>query len=258
MRRFGLEAALLVALVLVLAPGCDTKQPLRTGSSLVSISFRAQAIQAARWDVYELWDDVDGDGVPDQRRTDSPTSFCVPRPGPSESGRVPWAFAAEVSVLRAGETTPEIIGTTFLGGGTSYTNFTEYSTAYGPTPPPRAPSGTIHFLNPVNVTSAAFEYVTGQGQDCGNFPADQLLPTNLFGLSPALIEIELERGDTVLVSARKIDAANQQFFGPTFASEPTLSASLLVDGDVAPDAIGQFDTEVGVPGAGLAFSFTLN
>jgi len=255
MRRSGLVAALLVALAL--ASGCDTKQPLRAGSSTVSVSFRATANQAARWYVYELWDDVDGDGTPDERRTSFPTAFCVPQPGAAVSGPVPWPFAAEVAVLRAGETTPEVVATTF-GGVSSFANLTAYSRDYGPTPPARPPSGNIYFVNPVSVTSASYEYITGEGSDCGNFPPDQLLPVNLFGASPPEIDLVLERGDTLIVRARKQDSSSMAFFGPTFLSEPTLSANLLLDGREAPEAIGSLDTEAGVPGAGLAFSFTLN
>ena len=97
-----------VAVLSALAFGCDTSQPLQIDEQTFELSFSAPGAQITRFNVYDgfedsdgdmMADDVDGDGQPDF------FLFCRTASGPAANpSSIPFGYTLQITLLRADST----------------------------------------------------------------------------------------------------------------------------------------------------------
>jgi hypothetical protein len=229
---------------------CDSEQPLQGGPRVAVVSLDAVA-QLEYYDVWEVWDDLDGNGSPEVRVVEGVPPVPVWRcddPGVVTDGQLPWSYAIEVAVLRRGSVTREIIATTSRGlqAFSSSTPFDPASAPIGALPP----VGTRHYINGVRVSRGNGFYL----QAC--LGAETLPIPNLAGrTNPPTLDVPLNPGDTIIVSARLARASANQIF-PSFYPNPVLNGSIQIDGRPVPIVGSSQSTDD--DGAGLTFSYTVN
>ena len=250
-------------LLLAVAGGCDTIAPLQIEEQTYELQIVGTSVGPIPvYQIYDMYEEGVGDYF----------LFCETAPGlqftPSSA---PWNFSVQIEILRAGETEPEII--TSGGALDPDMNLTLYdqnpaiiggladkdSITIGMAPNTR----TFHFENPRRLTVASEEvmmattnplsdavpatYGLGAGLCSNAYPG----PANIDGM-PQPMSILLNKGDTVLVQARKSDIS------PTgvwyLPNEAAIQGNLLLDGNnvsVRGERRSERDT-----GAGFSFSFT--
>ncbi len=242
------QAVVLFVSVLALA-GCKTTQPDRVNAGVASLTIKGNASMLLE-NCYEIWQDGDGDGIPD---TDTGFRQCFDA-GPTQ-GPLPWRYSLSISVIHAGTTTEEIVtSTTGLVGSSvepndnipDFLSLTDYST-YVIAAPPRDPAAGNFYVNGQQVTQGSQVWLNFLGLDFG--PANILGATNSF-------DFNITSGDTIVVRLRKQAYAQAQpFIALDDSSEIKLSASLSVGGvEVATRGATETDR---TDGAGITFSFTV-
>ena len=261
-RRF-IFATLAVIVLLVGAAGCNTtKQPASSPVSTAVISFSASG-QVYKLDCWEVWQDTDNDGTPDQDTfvlhceniTDSNNNFV------SAIAAVPWHYSIAITVIRAGQTEEQLVATSLIPGDAveDFASMTEYDTTrdLGGTksPDPDPIRGPNFYVAPGSTYPNGAAAVITQ--------ANRLyLDSNFFNLGdPNLMlngltySLDLNQGDTVIVRARKqllSDSGHWIDQAPT--QDVELSGSLTVGGVSVP--LQGTQTSPGSDGAGVTFSYT--
>jgi hypothetical protein len=241
--RLSILAAIPVALATL---GCDSTQPDQITSQAATLSVGARAI-VDTYDCYEVWD------VSQVPETNLGVLCGEDSQGKAERA-VPWHYSLEVSLLRAGQTTPEVIGSSVVPGDTmnDFVSLTPYDTvvenaAAKPAEPP------YEFRNGKRVSRGSEEYLTSLGVQANLGPPNILeqtlpegAPTYGFDVNP---------GDTIIVQARKQPDAE----GPpsvTFDPNPELRITgVLTVAGVQVQVSGE-PTSQDANKAGISFSYT--
>jgi hypothetical protein len=119
----------LFVLAAVCASSCDTEQPLQIGEQDGMLTIRANGAGMPRYFTWLVFRDNDGNNVPDDVNGDGveddndKTLWCELDnsngiPNTASPFSVPWTYSLKVSVLRAGQTTPELLTSTNAIGDT--------------------------------------------------------------------------------------------------------------------------------------------
>jgi hypothetical protein len=250
-------------LLLAVVGGCDTTAPLQIEEQTYELEIVGTSVGPIPvYEVYDMYEEGVGEYF----------LFCETDVGflltPSSA---PWNFSIQIEILRAGETEPEII--TSGGALDPDVNLTLYdqnpaiigglgdkdSITIGEAPNTR----TFHFENPRRLTVASEEvmmattnplsealpdtYGLGAGLCSNAYPG----PASLDGM-PHPISIVLNKGDTLLIQARKSDTSPAGvWFLP---NEAAIRGDLLLDGNTV-SVRGQNSSSTAT-GAGFSFSFT--
>jgi hypothetical protein len=241
--------------------GCSSTQPDRIETRLASLGVSASA-SVLIFDCYQVWQDVDGDGVPE---TDTATTQCFPTFEPQnpiqvrKNRAVPWPYSLQVTVIPAGSVSEQVVissdGATVgssVEPGDSVEDFISL-TDYDPDQPPSSVvnfnTGSTFFLNGKQVSQGSPIYLASIGVDPG-------VPNILNILNPPeTFDFNLNTGDTVVIRARKqLRLAGPPFLPPTGA-DLRISANLLISG-VQATTQGSKVSPVD-DGAGFTFSFTV-
>jgi len=96
-------------LLVALAPGCDTDQPLRVDGHVVDLEFIASGAQTTQ---YYTW--MVSENSPLQPKNGGETLWCElvktsGNPAPGSPNSVPWTYSLQVSVIPKGETERTVI-----------------------------------------------------------------------------------------------------------------------------------------------------
>lgn len=275
------QAVLMVVSVLALV-GCDTTQPDSVGTRNASLSLTARATVHV-WNCWEVWEDTnycsllttkecsnDGDCLPTAN-----LGVCTARDGTnvvfrnvdcydtggSKQSAVPLNYAMSISMIRAGTTTEEVLGSS-IQPGDSIGDFVSMTGFYPPQNGGTAPENSDPFIyrNAKLVTTGSRMYYQYSGH-----PIDPPYPNVLGRNAPAInadgtqadatFDFSVNSGDTVIVRARKqlvVDVPEGQ--------EIVLEAKLTVSGvAVTPYGIlpplGSVSADG--PGDGFSFSYTV-
>ena len=274
-----------VMLLTALVVSCDSDDPLSVGTQTFTIQVDATSAQANQFRVHDFFEDTDGDGQPDNGLF----LWCQFFPSAGATGNpneVPWEFAIEVKVLRAGETVAEFI--TSSGAAAPDANLTSYDSLetifpispgditvddngtlrtfkFCPDPFVTDPlcSRTARLLtaghrdvvmatsNPLN-TIDSVTYAYGSGLCSEGDPG----PAEIDG-NPKPLDVEIQKGDTVIVTIKRGDLPPEMRDGsgaPTITVPPSLSATTFLDGNqITPDGDTTTDPTVG---STISFTFT--
>ena len=235
---------------LLLASSCDTTQPLDAGQQTFSITMEAFADTEA----FDIWDvlvdtTIPPDGVPD---VEADFKRCVVSTSSSAgSAPVPWNYSAEISVVRAGSTTEEVVESS-VDGPRPFSSLTPYddtlldNTDEQPLPP--FEEGSLFFVNGRTVTTGNRDFI----ESCAGIALSVSEP-NVLG-QPGAFNIVLNPGDTIIVRARK-QLVTRSEVGGLFRNGAELSSGTSLDGRaVLPKGTLDTDDE---DGSGLSYSFTL-
>ncbi len=253
-----------IVLLLALGGGCDTTQPLQIGTETYQLLITSEPSSSPPsvpfYNVYYMVED----GVPDQVYL-----FCT-NPVLLRTQTVPWNFSVTVEILRAGETVMgEIVISTDLENNlTPYDEqvYTEgirtqnpivFNTPAGPrtfrfmNPPPRRLAAANHEVMAA-VTNPLFQlapgtYGIGNGLCSLGYPGE----AGINGLAQPLT-IELNKGDTLVVQARKAASAPPGTW--YLGAHPKLKGVLLLDGQ--PVQVNGTTMSTAATGDGISFSFT--
>lgn len=250
MRILKASGGFLVALC-VLA-GCDTEQPVQTGTQNASLDF-ASYTTGNLVDVWDTYRDIDGDGVRDLGEPfagvhcgdlyDPPTG---PRGEPLQFAAL-WGFTAEVKVIRAGQVTSTyLIPTSAASDFTNFPTWQDDLTVFPADPPfPDPPPGfdpQFVYVNPrrmINTNSVVLACVTAT-----------LPRPNLAG-SGLPFQFTVEPGDTLVVSAGRDPSPLLSLWAATPGS---FDAVLRINGQVVP-VVGS--TTTSASNGVLSFSYQL-
>lgn len=248
-------AAVMIVSVIAVS-GCSSTQPDSIETRSSSLGFEAKAL-ADIYDCYEDWLDVDADGTPDVKYSDS--LDCIPaleNGAPMRADRaVPWRYSILITVVRAGTTNEDLVTSLeeTIGGLTEFPSLTDYDPDETPAPA-RAPevndTGDHYYLFGLRLSTGSPIYLTNIGVDPG-------VP-NILNVTPTF-DFNLNTGDTVIVRARKQLLAQAPLGGPTYENLK-ISAVFAVSGvQVAPQATppGNPPTSSTDDASGITFSFTV-
>lgn len=284
----------LVLLVALLA-SCDSTPLLEAGQKTAQISFQGASALTRTYNVWDMYEDADGDTLPDDLDGDGVGDlymFCQDvgvGSQPLTPASVPWRFAVQVSIIRAGTTVPEVL--TQDAALLLDANLADYDTAIqfnltAPKNPITVNDGmttrTFRFDNDANfgpgprrLTAANRDVVLalenplttinpvtyGQGRGlCSNGDPG---PAIVDGGSPPF-EVVLGKGDTVIVQARRGEAPPEMVYvnpdtgvsSPLFSPQPELSSSLVIDGRSA-EVNGIVTTAGLTVGSPISYTFTI-
>ncbi len=266
MRQMICLAVLVLGLISI--SGCETTQPQQIGSQTLQIEIEAGNAAVNVFDVWEQYFDINNDGIPDETDPDgnilSPPLQTVCRRGFDPFGNeviavqnTPWNYSVEISIIRAGTTVTQRLTTT--EALTATFNMTPYSeTSILGAQQPNEDCPPLAICNLIGRFAATHRIVIDSTHpDCPGSPVlgDPRMSGTLENPLPPPFTIEVEKGDTVLVKARK------SFSPPEGVeinnAEPTLQGSLFLGGARILNLSG---TSVSPPeqGAGISFSFTVN
>jgi hypothetical protein len=251
--RGAAGATVLVALVAL--PSCKTTQPTQGAKPSIVLSFSARALL----DTYNCWD-VSG--------TNAPPSgvYCeqVFESGAAKlSSRVlPWPYDLEISVIPSGQTAEQVIASSIDGTGNvppgfpTFGNLTDYDTIESTAPSaPAHPDSSLTYSNPRQVSQG--------NRTFGLFAGFRYPEPNVLGQSPAFT-FEVNKGDTIIVRARKIRLENNPTFNALNQEQDaslTLSGQLTING-VEANSLGTTMSPITadgltINGGGLTFSSTV-
>jgi len=274
--------------LVALSGACDSTQPLQVEEQSLALSFQAVNAITKTFNVWDVFEDNNGDELPDNGMT---YLWCETVP-PNQNlppATVPWNFSVRIKILRAGETVAEVLtSTAALSATANVANYDTSAPFLGATPAkadrctvnnngtacpagssPPAGGSRFRFRNPrrqrganltlmTSVASPLFTQVKddvtpnlglGQGLCSAGNPG----PSSIDGMAPPYT-LTIHKGDTVIVEARMSNNA------PTGGG---LSA-LLADGGTAPNALSGAMTLDGrainlrgtTSGRSLSFSYT--
>ena len=199
MRR-SMPAIFAIAASILATVGCDSEQPASSPETTASLTITARADVDKNF-CWDLWQDLDSSG---DCEFDTQTKFCeVADLGSKDSQAVPWRYSAQVSILKAGTTTPQIVASSVIPGDSvfDYVSLTPYDPVVAPGFQKPSADGFC-YLNGVKVSRGTQYWVEANGYVLG--------PANVLEHIPSL-EFQLALGDTVIVEARKqavVDAPN--------------------------------------------------
>ena len=242
------------ATVLLLAgSSCDSTQPVDAGVQTFSLGVQAFA-STNLYDVWDATEDTDFDGTPD-----TPAGLLCLETAVTTIAEVPWNYAAQISIIRAGTTTEEVIATSIdtLNDFSSRTAFDEVIFAQRSS----FSSGNFFYTNGRSVSASHRDVIEGirtpQRAPVFRSQCLQLNLTvpqeNVLG-SPGTFDVPMSQGDTVVVRARKQLNQVADLSG-RFNNNPQLGALTFLEGR-AISPIGTTGSTTG-DGSGFSFSFTL-
>ena len=256
-----------LALCLFPMPGCDSKQPQEIGSQTMQILIEAGNASAGVYDTWEQYFDVNGDGIPDA--TD-PAGNILPEPvqvvcrratAPGGalvlgSGSTPWAYALEISIIRAGTTVIERVTTTEALNSTF--NLTPYADDFlNGAQLPGGDCPALAVCNPIGRVLGTNRLVIDSSYPtCPGSPGlgEPRMSGTLAAPLPAPFTLGVEKGDTVIVKARKSITPPE---GVELFSEPVLQGSVFLNGLEIRNLSGT-SVSTSEQAAGISFSFTVN
>ncbi len=251
MRRIWTLAALAL---LAVSPSCDTTQPAAVGSQTLSIDFFTANAVVPLWNLWDLFQD-DGTGQPRDTNGDGQPDvvaiLCEEDADPQGNPRsrnaqtIPWYFALEIELFRAGATGAEPLSTS-VSATVPSSNMTPYDDQQelGPACPTSQPcqgngqGDGILYRNPRRISSAhRFFFDTPPAGSPPRFGCPDHQPLGEPGLhSPTgagdpprtgwPLIIELAKGDTVVVRARK----GPRPAGIDSLSEPSVASRAMLSG----------------------------
>jgi len=237
--------AILSALVIT---GCSSTQPDSFEDLSGSLSFTTSA-SVTLWACYE-----------------SPFLYCFPEtfglpPVQRVVDRlnVPWRYSIEVTIIRAGTVYPVLAVSTTGVPGTSiypgdgvddFVSLTDYDLADSPAPD-RTEFG-VDFTSGKIVTAAHPLYLQWIFVDPG-VPNILAIVSATPG-TPATFDFELNRGDTVVVRARKQQTSAAPGFSPPFQN---VKLSARLDVSETPVSVQGSATSSTEDKAGFTFSYTV-
>jgi len=111
-RKICLGVSLIVILSLT---GCDSDDPLSVNEQNVEIRMTAQGAQTLQFYVWDLFEDNNMDGVPDDNDGNGTpgeagdTSLWCEESGGGSPRSVPWAYSLRIKTIRAGEVVSELL-----------------------------------------------------------------------------------------------------------------------------------------------------
>ena len=245
--RHPMTAIFAVAATILATAGCDSEQPASSPETTASLTITASALvdKSFCWD---MWADLDANG---DCEFDMQQKFCESADGGSKNQRpVPWRYSAQVSILRAGTTSPQIIASSVVPGDSvpDYVSLTPYDPVIEPGFE-KPPADGVCYLNGVKVSRGTQYFVEANGYVLG--------PANVLEHIPAL-EFQLALGDTVIVEARK----QAVFDAPNYLQAPddTSDVNLYLTGVLL---VGSGEVQVNgttsssaADKAGFSFSYT--
>lgn len=240
--RLAILAVIPVALATL---GCDSTQPDQVSSSPATLSLAAFA-KVDNNDCWEIWEDTNDDGVPDQNDN---FVLCAPVGDETKVTRsVPWRYSIVVSLLKAGETTAEVIGTSVgLGDGVpDFVSMTPYDQTPATVGASRPPEGVFYFVNPIRCSNGSEYWLTANGYNLGVPNVLEQIPTYEFNMNP---------GDTVIVQARKQPQAEGPGYLPTDEDPELHISGTLTLGGVEVQLQGQ-SVSSNDDKSGVSFSYT--
>jgi hypothetical protein len=277
-----------VILLLIPVVGCETTQPEQVESQVVDLLFSATGVpkfaggQGLRtFATWVMFEDADGDPSTDDPVNGQYYLWCEwPNPRLPEFApmSVPWTYTLQISVLRAGQTEPEVITSVDALHGGEDINLTAYDTTVVTS------AQFIQHKDPITEDGRLFRFVDDQSMrrqlSQGNRevasavlnPLTELRP-DLYWLGsglctdvippeagptvvdgqPDAYQLTLQKGDTLIVEARRgVDAP---VYLETNGTEPGLQVDVFLDGrSVTSVNGGRFSAAS--PGAPLKFSLT--
>jgi hypothetical protein len=246
-------------LLLALGGGCDNVAPLQIEEQTYELRVVGTSVgRIPALNVFDLYEDGIGER----------SLFCV-TPVPAVTllpTSVPWRYSIQIEILRAGETEPEIITST--AALDPDLNMTDYDTtsvtgALADKDPIVIGTRTFRFENPRRLSAANRDVMAATSNPLTQLdPATYVLGAGLCsnanpGLSnidgaPQPISIVLNKGDTLLVQARKSDTAPPGVW--YLPNEAAIRGVLLLDGSEI--TVRGNRTSSVATGAGFSFSFT--
>jgi len=236
-----------IAVTILATASCDSEQPATTTSAAASLTVSASAQVDNNW-CWDMWFDEDGVGGCE---FDLQQKFCqVVDNEAKNSHPVPWRYTVQVSVIRAGQTTPQVIGSSVVPNDNvqDFVSLTPYDPVVSPGIP-KANDGQICYLNGVTVSRGTQTWLQANGYDIGT--------PNILETNPSF-DFELQQGDTVIVEARK-QSRND---APNFLQDPEdlSDADLILTGTltVAGGSVLVNGTQFSPTAdkAGFSFSYT--
>lgn len=279
MRTISRVACVLVLALVILS--CDTTQPLVLPEQGFELQVRGTGTFVRVMDVYNGFEDNDGDGQPDG----DTFLFCLWRPPRDSSGNilpgidtrgptsVPWGYYIEITRLPAGATESELV-VSEEAVTDALSNLTDYDKTEGifgpvpPLPPVTIDGRTFKFSNGLIFTEAREEVMAstsnplatldpanygtkGDGLCSDFYPGPSGIDRMAGGPYP--YSITLEKGDTILIGARRA-VEGPPGLGVQNPPAPGLSATFTLDG-IAVNGRGTLSSDAG-PGEAFSFSYT--
>jgi len=272
----GMAGAALLALVTL---SCDTTQPLLLDQQTFSLQMAATGGLVGVFNVWNGYEDSNGDGQPDDTDGDGQPDFflhCLTRtqtPTTQNVTSVPWGYTVSISVLRAGETEAELYTSPAAAtdASNSLAEFDTTQSIFGTVPPAPAPvtiaGRTFRFSNGrilTRVRREVMEQTTsplvelapgtygtiGQGRCSTSYPGPPRVDGSTSTDYPR--PIVLGKGDTVTVEAKVTQTPTP---GVTLlgAQTPSLAATFTLQNQ--PVGIRGTTAEL-TPGQGFRFSYT--
>lgn len=254
-------------LAAALCAGCETTQPDELLQQTGQIEVSASNAVVDVYNVWDLFEDSNGDGQPDDVPGPDFTLWCEGPVATAGAVSLPWPFSIEISILRAGQTVPEV--RTHPASLVEGTNRALYDSGVLqgndlPFPPGQnqqvpADGRTFQFTNQRRLTIANLDLILSDSNflhdiDPGTYGG--VCPGTFIG--PPMIDdqeqpytFDLNKGDTVLVKARRF---NTPPAGITTTTEPSLNGTLTVDG-LQVNVQGTTNS-ASEPDAGFSFSYT--
>lgn len=240
----------LAALAALAASSCKSTQPTQGAKHEVALSFSSSALL----DVYDCWDatglNAPPSGVYCEQNFDSGGNATL------KTSPLPWLYDLEISVIPAGKIDEQVIASSVDGTGNVppafpvFGNLTDYDTFQSSAPSqPARPVQGVTYSNAREVTQGSRTY--------GRFANFNYPEPNVLNQTPPYT-FEANRGDTIIVRARKIKIAENPTPGALNkeqGAELSLNGALTING-VAANAIGSISSST-VDGSGVTFSFTI-
>jgi hypothetical protein len=253
MKNAWRQPAAVMFVSVIAVSGCSSTQPDSIETRSSSLGFEAKALVDIE-DCYEEWQDLDADGTPDLKISDSLRCFPALDPNgvPMRADRaVPWRYSILITVVRAGTTNEDLVTSLeeTIGGLTEFPSLTDYDPDEI-SAPLRANEGDLYYLSGLRLSTGSPIYLTNIGVDPG-------VP-NILNVTPTF-DFNLNTGDTVIVRARKQLLAQAPLGSPTYENLK-ISAVFAVSGvQVAPQATppGFPPTSSTDDASGITFSFTV-
>lgn len=281
-----------LSLLVVGLVGCDTEQPLQAGAQEATLTFSSPGVLGGTssqvlirsYVVWRGFEDNNGDSQPDGDEFRFCQTFSSnSAPAHVDPASVPWSFTIDVSVIRAGTTSPEritssgslafnpalnltrydtVVQSSFVICPTGWTNLGSSCTRTvmdGGTPRTfrlRTPSQLMSPFNEIVMRATSNPLTTidpatfglGAGLCSAGFPGDAVID----GEAPPFT-LSLESGDTVIIEARQSPTGPS---GLNFAGQrPSLISAFSING-VAPNVTGTVATQPGVSDT-LRFTYTV-
>lgn len=263
-----------IGAVLFAGAGCDSVQPDQLTAQMFSMNVRATISNTSvtTFNTYTMFRDNDADSQPDDVDADgSPDTWLWCKTTTTQTltpNSVPWPYLIEVRIVRQGSTSTELI-TTFAASQTpaSFANADTSPAIVGsiPTQAPIVSGPDTYRFTPRNRTSAlradvlaatsnplsdnnAATYPFGAGR-CSTMQ----VPIGLVDGAPAPFMLEIEKGDTVVVTARKAESSALEGTAINVGAQPALQAEISLDGRPLTSVSG---STVSSPGIGGSFNFS--